>query len=151
LDGNCADWLLEDARGRVYVGTDRGTIWCFSREGAQLWMYPAGPPVERARDPLLATGDLVLQTESGLSSIRDGHLRWKNPVAGRLWMADAAGTVYISYAQALRNYLAAVDQNGKILWAFDTGSEEFYPVALDSRGRLYCQNHVSSALACLGD
>lgn len=145
LDGNCS-WSIEDAHGRIYVGTDRGTISYYSPQGTLLSTYSAGSETSM---PLLAAGDLILEGKSGLLSFREGQLRWKSPMPGRPRLADGTGSIYTYFPEGMPHDLAAVDQTGKTMWRFETGSDTFEPIGLDPQGRLYVAG--GSGLVCLSD
>jgi outer membrane protein assembly factor BamB len=174
LDGNCS-FLREAAGGSIYVGTDRGTVSYVSSKGTLLSTYAA---VSELRDTLLAAGDLIARSESELVSLREGHLRWKSGVPGRPHLADGAGTVYVTYEEGetsvqigrnvvigggasgevdrklfpgpSKRMVAALDQNGTMVWRFDTGSHTYEAVGVDPQGQLYL-TEGDHQLICLAD
>lgn len=133
VDGNCK-WMVRDDLGRFYGATDRGTVYCFSADGAVLWKYEAGTSIPS--EPLFSVGDLVLASGDRLFCMRDGLVRWNIQLAGcEPSFVDKAGTIYLSYSENSETPItAAVDRDGKVIWRLQTA---YRGVALDPKGRLY--------------
>ena len=144
LDGNCSGWLIiQDDRGRLYSGTDRGTLYCFDRQGKVLWTYKA--EAELRDPPLFSLGDTVFAAKDHLICVRDGVQRWSRPLAAcRPYLVDKTGTVFVMYSGP--DTLAAVDHDGHLLWSLPTPGE---PKLFDPQGRLYLADPSRDFILCL--
>ena len=152
VDGNCSDWqILEDDHGRLYAGTDRGSLYCFDRDGKVLWTYKADSALRFP--PLFSMGDPVLAVEDHLICVRDGALRWSLQLEGcRTYLVDQAGAVFVTHrGPATANYMdlesiTAVDHDGRLLWSLPSRGE---PMLFDPEGRLYVVGPSSDYVLCL--
>jgi outer membrane protein assembly factor BamB len=151
LDGN-RKWERQDDFGRLYVCTDRGTVYCFSTKGTVFWQFAAGTPIPR--EPLFSHGDLIFPTSDRLFCLRDGAFRWALPLRDcTSLLVDKDGTIFLSYIDKFKNYdyvppqlmdrklMAAVDRDGHVLWrVYVHGFEVSF---LDPAGRLYVTSEGS--------
>jgi outer membrane protein assembly factor BamB len=152
VDGNCSNWgIAHDDRGRFYVSTDRGTLYCLNGDGKVQWTYKAEEALSDA--PRFSLGDAVFAAKDHLICVRDGAQRWTLPLEGcRVDMGDKAGTILVRHrSQNTKGYLpleivSAVDHNGKLLWSLPTPGT---PAMLDPHGRLYLIDTSKGFVICL--
>jgi outer membrane protein assembly factor BamB len=155
LDGN-RTWEKQDESGRLYLCTDRGTVYCFSPKGIIYWQFAAGIPVPP--EPLFSLDDLIFPAGDRLFCLRDGALRWTIPLKScTSVLVDKDGTIFLSYVEKSMNYdyvppqrldrelMAAVDRDGRVLWRVYIHG--FGASFLDPAGRLYVTGEGS--LLCL--
>ncbi len=151
LDGNCAGWgIARDDQGRLYAGTDRGTLFCFRADGKTLWSYKAEEPNRNA--PLFSQGDAILVAKNYLICVREGTERWRLQLD---WcephLVDKTGTIFVSHKpdrgdRMSLNTVSAVDHDGHLLWSLPTPG---VPAALDPMGRLYLTDPLKGFVLCL--
>ena len=151
LDGNCASWgLAHDDQGRIYAGTDRGTLYCFSADGRTLWSYKAEAP--GTAPPLFSQGDAVFVAKDHLICVREGTERWRLQLD---WcqprLVDKSGTIFVTHrpnrdGRIDLNTVSAIDRDGHLLWSLPTPGE---PAALDPLGRLYLVDPSKGFVLCL--
>jgi outer membrane protein assembly factor BamB len=146
LDGN-KSWERQDDFGRLYLCTDRGTVYCFSPKGIVFWQFAVGTPIPPK--PVFSLPDLIFPASNRLFCLRDGALRWTLPLRQcSSMLVDKDGTIFLSYVeepakprpdspnQAFpRTLMAAVDRDGHVLWRLDIHG--LGPSFLDPAGRLY--------------
>ena len=151
LDGNCASWgIAHDDRGRLYTGTDRGTLYCLSAEGKAFWTYKAEAPGRTG--PLFSLGDAVFVAKEELICVREGAERWKLPLHScEPHLVDKAGTIFVTHrpernARMSLETVSAVSHDGHLLWSIPTKGT---PAILDPQGRLYLIDASGSFVMCL--
>ena len=152
VDGNCSDWgVVQDGHGRLYSGTDRGTLYCFDLEGKILWTYNAEAPL--AYPPFFSQGDPVFAAKNHLICLHDGAQRWSMPLEScRAYLVDKIGTAFVGYSGSRvlgypsYSMLGAVDHDGHLLWSLATPGE---PRTLDPQGQLYLVDTSSDFVICL--
>ncbi|HEX4320998.1 MAG TPA: PQQ-binding-like beta-propeller repeat protein [Acidobacteriaceae bacterium] len=153
LDGNCSSWnVVRDDQGRLYSGTDRGTLYCLDEDGKTLWTYKAEAPIDHP--PLFSLGDAVITVKDRLICVREGVKRWSVSLEScRAWLVDKTGTVFASsdgprvMGHRSQNNVSAVDHDGHILWSTLMAGT---PASLDPEGRLYmADTSIGSFVICL--
>jgi hypothetical protein len=151
-DGNCAGWgVIQDDRGRLYSGTDRGILYCFDTDGKILWTYKA--EVELQYPPLFSLGDPVFAEKDHLICLRDGAQRWSVPLEScSAYLVDKIGTVFVTSASPVvlgyhsQHTLSAVDHDGHLLWSTPMAGQ---PAMFDPEGRLYMTDSSRDFVICL--
>jgi outer membrane protein assembly factor BamB len=147
LDGNCRHWEpKQDEQGRIYVGSDRNTLYCFNAAGTLLWSYKA--EAEIADAPLFSLGDAVFAIKDNLVCVRDGVRRWSTKLEScEAHLIDKSGVIYVTCkGDPIHDAVAAIDHDGKLLWKLQVAGK---PQAIDPQGQLYIMGNSSSWLMCL--
>ena len=151
LDGNCANWdTVHDDQGRIYAGTDRGTLYCFSPDGKTLWTYKAEAP--STDPPVFSLGHAVIAAKDHLVCISEGVERWKLPLYScQPRLVDKAGTIFVTHRPERSGHMdldtvSAVDHDGHLLWSIPTKGT---PAMLDPQGRLYLIETSGGFVLCL--
>ena len=107
---------LSFADGRLYVGDNRGYVYCLTAgEGVVLWYYPTGGPISAAPDPVRGRL-LVFPYKSEALCLGVGAeptLLWSHPDAERLIATGERGVYLLTRDNSVAHVL------------LDTGEEEW--------------------------
>lgn len=142
--------------GKIFTAAGR-TFFCLSEDGTEKWRFVAGDGIFTS--PTAVNGIILISSYDKhiyAIDIESGSLRWKFPVGGPVgtplvFLGDnPISTLSIRsmpdvpeaknpvlYFASLDNNLYALNEEGNLLWKFNSGNS-FATVVTASKGTLYC-------------
>ncbi|HZJ23478.1 MAG TPA: PQQ-binding-like beta-propeller repeat protein [Anaerolineales bacterium] len=109
----------------LYFADLNGNVYSFNTSTGKLNWPAIKPDGPITASPLIQNDHIIIATESGsLFAIdRDGNILWTQVVGGKIYTTPvAAGDLTIVAPLETDFYLAALDQNGRQVWAFTPGN-----------------------------
>ena len=112
----------------LYFGDLEGNFYSFNTSSGELNWAPVKPDGSITGSPLLLQDYILIATETGVTSDsagtvfaldRGGKILWSEEVGGKLYTSPvAAGDLILVAPLGADFYLAALDPNGRQVWAF---------------------------------